>query len=71
MMQTLIRIGRFYRDGFRNMTWGRVLWVIILVKRFIMFFVLRLFFFPNFLDGKQVGEDKGAYVGRELIRQGM
>ena len=32
----LLRIGRFYRDGFRQMTWGRTLWVIILVKLFVM-----------------------------------
>ena len=34
------------------MTWGRVLWAIILIKLFVMFFVLKLFFFPSFLEGK-------------------
>ena len=32
------RIYRFYRDGFRSMTVGRYLWVLILVKLFILFF---------------------------------
>ena len=41
----LLRIGHFYRDGFRQMTWGRTLWIIILVKLFVMFAILRLFFF--------------------------
>ena len=36
-------------DGFRTMTWGRNLWGIILVKLFIMFAILRLFFFPDML----------------------
>ena len=31
------------------MTWGRKLWGIILVNLFIMFAVLRLFFFPDLL----------------------
>ena len=42
----LTRIWIFYRDGFREMTLGRTLWAIILIKLFIMFFILKLFFFP-------------------------
>ena len=42
----LTRIWIFYRDGFREMTLGRTLWTIILIKLFIMFFILKLFFFP-------------------------
>ena len=45
----LVRIWTFYRDGFREMTLGRTLWAIILIKLFIMFFILKLFFFPSFL----------------------
>lgn len=40
----IIRIWEFYRDGFREMTLGRTLWMLILVKLFIMFFILKLFF---------------------------
>ena len=32
------------------MTLGKTLWAIILIKLFIMFFILRLFFFPNILQ---------------------
>ena len=35
----LTRIWIFYRDGFREMTLGRTLWTIILIKLFIMFFI--------------------------------
>lgn len=64
----LTRIFTFYRDGFREMTLGRTLWALILIKLFIMFFVLKLFFFPSFLGGKS-DEEKGHYVGNELIER--
>ena len=64
----LTRIWIFYRDGFREMTLGRTLWTIILIKLFIMFFILKLFFFPSFLGGKTT-EEKQQYVGEELIER--
>ena len=45
----LYRIYCFYSDGFRQMTLGRTLWKIIFIKLFIMFAVLKFFFFPDFL----------------------
>lgn len=62
----IARVWRFYLDGFRHMTWGRTLWLLILIKLFILFFVLKLFFFPSFLGDK---EDKTEYVGNELIQR--
>lgn len=66
--KNLIHVFYFYRDGFREMTWGRVLWAIILIKLFVMFFVLKLFFFPSFLKGKTEAE-KQDYVGLELTNR--
>ena len=66
--KNLIRVFYFYRDGFRERTWGRVLWAIILIKLFVMFFVLKLFFFPSFLEGKTEAE-KQDYVGLELTNR--
>jgi len=44
------QVWRFYINGFRNMSsWGRQVWLIILLKLFIMFAILKVFFFPNFL----------------------
>lgn len=51
------KIIRFYIDGFKGMTLGRTLWAIILIKLFILFFVLKLFFFPNLLK-KNFNTDK-------------
>ena len=61
--KNLIRVFYFYRDGFREMTWGRVLWAIILIKLFVMFFVLKLFFFPSFLKGKTEAEKQDYVTG--------
>lgn len=44
------RLFRFYYDGFKNMSgWGRKVWVIIIIKLFIMFAILKIFFFQDFL----------------------
>ena len=58
------RIWRFYYEGFRDMgRAGRQLWVIILLKLFIMFFVLKLFFFPNFLKTNfETDQQRGEHV---------
>ena len=64
----LVRIWTFYRDGFREMTLGRTLWAIILIKLFIMFFILKLFFFPSFLKEK-TPQEKQQSVGEELIKR--
>ena len=64
----LVRIWTFYRDGFREMTLGRTLWAIILIKLFIMFFILKLFFFPSFLKEK-TPQEKQQYVGDELSKR--
>jgi len=62
-----IRIFHFYFDGFKSMEWGRQLWVIILIKLFIMFVILRLFFFPRFLNQFETVSEKEDYVSTELI----
>ena len=62
-----IRIYRFYLEGFREMKLGKTLWLIILVKLFIMFFILRLFFFPNYLNEAAGEGAKEDYVSSELI----
>jgi len=39
----------FYVEGFRSMKLGRTLWAIIMIKLLIMFGVLKIFFFPDYL----------------------
>ena len=44
-----VRVWCFYRDGFREMTTGRYLWALILVKIAIIFLVFRLVCFRDVL----------------------
>lgn len=44
-------VASFYYEGFRRMTTGRILWVIILIKLFVIFVVLRIFFFKPAMSG--------------------
>jgi nitrogen fixation-related uncharacterized protein len=67
----LIRIFHFYLEGFREMTLGKTLWLIILVKLFIMFVVLKIFFFPNFLGQFKDKSEKESYVSNELIKRAI
>ena len=62
----LYRTFDLYYDGFRSMRLGRTLWAIILIKLFIMFAILKVFFFPNFLKEHAQGDEAG-YVATELI----
>lgn len=64
--RTLLAIWTFYWDGFQSMTLGKVLWALVLIKLFVMFFILKLFFFPSFLKGKSENE-KEQYVGSQLV----
>lgn len=63
------RIFRFYYDGFRNMTVGKKLWIIILIKLFIFFAILRIFFFPDFLGTRFNTEgERGNYIIEQLTQ---
>ena len=69
MKNTLLTIWNFYLDGFRSMTLGRTLWVIILLKLFVMFFILKMFFFPDFLSQHAEKGQEHEFVGQELIQR--
>ena len=60
-------VWEFYRDGFRNMTWGRPLIWLILLKLFILFAILRVFFFRPAMAGMSERE-KSEAVGERITR---
>lgn len=64
----LYRVFDLYYDGFRQMRLGKTLWAIILIKLLIIFAVLKVFFFPNFLKEHAQGDNSG-YVATELIER--
>lgn len=63
-----------YVDGFRRMTVGKTLWKIIAIKLIIMFAVLKLFFFPDFLqsnfstDQQRADHVIGQLTGSEMSK---
>jgi hypothetical protein len=65
----LTRVFCFYYDGFRNMSyWGIKVWIILLIKLFIMFAILKIFFFPDFLQKKYDNDkQRSEYVLDQLI----
>ena len=65
----LYKAFRLYYDGFRNMTLGRTLWAIILVKLFVIFAVLKLFFFPNFISEHAEEGEEDEFVASEMINR--
>lgn len=66
----LKNIYRFYYQGFKEMpTWGKKMWLIIFIKLFIMFAILKIFFFNNFLNTNfEKDEEKSNYVIEQLTK---
>ena len=68
MINTIKNIAKFYIEGFRNIEkLGVRLWVVILIKLFIMFVILKIFFFQDFLDNKfDNDKDKSEYIIKQI-----
>lgn len=59
----------FYLEGFRSMTLGRTLWKLILIKLFVIFAVLKLFFYPDYLHTNFTNDaERGDHVLENLTR---
>jgi hypothetical protein len=66
-MSVFNKIWNLYYDGFRNMREGKTLWIIIFIKLFVMFAVLRLFLFHDFLGSKFSSDrERSDYVIEQL-----
>ena len=61
------RIVDLYVDGFRNMTVGKTLWAVIIVKLILIFALLKLFFFPNFLSTNFSDDSERAEYVRGVL----
>jgi Domain of unknown function (DUF4492) len=69
MTEIPAKVFSFYHDGFARMTVGKTLWKIIFIKLFVMFAVLKLFFFPNYLNTNfETDKQRGDYVLEQLTR---
>lgn len=69
-MNLLKKILFFYIDGFKSMNIGKKLWLIIGVKFFIFFVVMKIFFFPNILNTQFSNDtDRANHVIENLTRK--
>ena len=66
----IARVYRFYRDGFRQMTVGRKLWTLIIIKVIVLLFVFKLFFFPDVLQRDYDSDsERSQAVRSSLLRE--
>lgn len=64
------RVVDLYVDGFRSMTVGKTLWLIIAIKLFVFFVIIKILFFPNFLASKSDTDDgKAQYVREQVLNR--
>lgn len=64
----LYKVYDLYVDGFRRMTIGKTLWMIVLIKLFVIFVILKLLFFPDYLSTKATDDrGKSDYVARQVL----
>jgi hypothetical protein len=65
----LRRVYRFYYDGFLGMSsWGKKVWLIIIIKLFIIFAIFKVLFFPDFLKQKYDNDKmRSEYVMNQLL----
>ena len=57
-----------YYEGFRNMTLGKTLWAVILIKIFVIFVVLKCFFFPNFIKKHAEEGQESEFVATQVLK---
>lgn len=62
-----VSVWRFYRDGFRQMTVGRKLWALIIIKVALLLLVFKLFFFPDVLRRDYPDDASRADAVRERL----
>jgi len=64
------KVFNFYKEGFSNLSKpGKKLWMIIIIKLVIMFAILKVFFFPDFLNSKySTNQEKSDHVIEQLIK---
>jgi len=69
MTEIIKKVFNFYYEGFRSMTVGKRLWIIILIKLFIIFAIFKLFFFPDFLKTNfKTDQQRSNYVLEQLTK---
>lgn len=71
MRRFALSVIMLYVDGFRTMKVGKKLWLLIAIKLFVMFAVLKVFFFPNFLKENFSSDAERAEYILNTMTQGV
>ena len=70
MKRFIRRIAIFYIEGFRGMRLGKKLWLIVAVKLFVLFFVIKLLFFPDVMKERfQNDTQRSEYILDQLTKE--
>lgn len=60
----------FYLNGFRQMKLGKRLWMVIGIKLLILFGVMKLFFFPDYLSSHYpTDEARSHYLMHQFTKE--
>lgn len=67
ILKPVVFIIHLYVDGFKNMSnMSKRLWLIALLKLFVLFGVLKLFFFKDLLATYKTDQDKIEHISKAL-----
>ncbi len=70
IFKPFVSVFRFYYYGFKSMKLGKTLWAIILIKLFVMFVILKMIFFPNYLNQRyDTKQEKADHVLEEMTNR--
>ena len=56
-----------YADGFRNMKIGKTLWTSIIIKLIIIFAILKVFFFHDYIGENAADGEEATFVAGEIL----
>jgi len=60
----------FYIEGFKNMKTGKLLWKVIAFKFIVFILIMKVFFFPNFLQTNFSTDSERSQHVLENLTQG-
>lgn len=63
----IYKVWRLYADGFRQMTVGRTLWALIIVKLIVIFLILKWLFFPDYVRQNAKKGHEAEFVATEML----
>lgn len=68
-MNTISKIFSLYRDGFKNLTLGKSLWKIVIIKLLVILVVLNYFVYDNSLNSKfKTNKEKQNFIFTNLTK---